>query len=287
MDKKRGAYLIIIILLLVGIGCVVLYKMKKQPHEENKDNNGNIIEPEKNNESNTKEESTSYDEEITARHVDNIDGFEVYSYTKSLNGKDASIKISFNTKNGKENVNGEETDRPYVIYQIYLNDYLVNGASGNYYFDSGSEADAFAVDIKDTDIKLIKGLEGKEYLVLAFNTPNINDGTFKQNIFIINEFSRLIGTLTNDKFILMHKLDGTGDEKFLNNNEYNYYVISDNKINYLVSNTKYEDNLTSVNYTEYELTIKNHKITSSKKNNYVASDFEDGDAISSFVLKEY
>ena len=241
-----------------------------------------------NNEENNIEENTEtgeYEEEIIAKKATNIDGFEILEFNKNLNGKDFKIKIAFDSKNETETINGEVYDKQVVLYQIYLNDYLVENASGKYNFDSGSEADAYAIDIKDSDIKILKGQDNKEYLVIVAKCPNITDGIDKHYVYIINEFARLIGILTLDRNVLMHKLDGSNSDNFLISNEYHYYVILNDKILYL-NTTAIDSSATNIGYDSYELTIKYHKITNVKKTQLTGSDYED-DGFGSVTLKTY
>lgn len=285
MDNRRGIYIIIILLLIIGIS-VVLYSRKDKTIKEN------VSFDEVKNEKVEKIESDTgvdkrYYEEITAKHVDKVEGSKVYDFTKQLNGKNFNIKISFNTKSEVENIDGEEMERQVVLYQIYLNNYLVSNASDIYYFDSGEENENYIPLITDNNIKVIKGEDNKDYLLVSIFTPNFDNENNENNIFIINEFSRLIGVLNIDEFVKMHKLEGEGSDKYITDNDYTYYVVTDDKLYYLVSESEFNNEALKCDYTEHILTINHNKIITNGSVSYVGSEFDDHQSFSSVTLKEF
>lgn len=277
MDDKNVSLKIIIILLLLLIVAYLYFGFIKK--------DDNVIQANDNNDS-YEVIDDEYSEEIIAEMVNDINGFEVVKFNKILNDKDVVITISYNTKLEEEIVDGEKEERYAVIYQIYLNNYLVKNASDKYYYDSGSEADAFAEEIKEKEITTIRGLDNKEYLVINLHNPDVFSGDGGRDIYIINEFARLLGKIKTNDNPIMHKLDGEGSSKYFDIEKYLYYYIDKDRIYYLDSDDKKNyDN--KYNYTEYELTIKNNKINTSKNVILVGSDFEGAEGYGSAKLTIY
>ncbi len=280
MDDKNAKYKVFIIILLILLAASLYFgfiyngpsPFKKLKPTENTPST--VVEDdndlENKNEEIPQEKPVTNDTEkdkITAKYVEEIDGLEVTQFKRTINSKEVNIDISFNTT--KTVVNG--TEKEAVIYQIHLNHYLVDKANDTYYFDSGSEADAFAEEIKEEEVFVIKGEDNKEYLVLDIHNPNVFDGNGGRDIYVINDKANLVAKIKTDDHYA-HELKGPNAIRYKTKNNYVFYAFENNKIYYLTATSK--DNK-KCNYLEFELSINNNKALTNKLSTYVGSDYED------------
>ena len=250
MEKKENTvfYKVLIIILLVALCVSVYFGFIKKDNISNNNQN----------ESNSNSNLTTQDNKL---EVEEITGFKVKELTVSINGKNSKFTISYNKT---KKVDSEGNNNDAMEYQMYLNNVKVNGATGFYAVDVENGMGDYVEDVDSSILNVVKGSDGKDYLVVVFHNPNVYAGDGSKELYVIDDNSKLLAHIGEDDSTQIGNLTGTGSEKYKDssNNYYKYNVASD-RVYYLVAEES-ESERSECDFTEYYLTINNGKAVNNK-----------------------
>ena len=186
----------------------------------------------------------------------------------SYNGKNHKITI----KNYTSNLEYQNAMHYYIDFNI-LFDGKVVGESILIYHSTLEDGETFVPSnytftLKDSNIKYVKGLDNKNYLIIVLDNDVVNyypNENIIGNSILIFDDTDLIGLYHAGVPDNIVSLTGDDANTFKVNNKYKFYNIGTNKIKALYYDNMEESTTFSLN--EYEITINNSEFNVKKLNN--------------------
>ncbi len=157
---ERFLYLIIIVVLLGFLSAVGTYIALQSKNNNVKNNNHS-----ENNKTPDKDNSTKLEDSIKFVSTKTNNDEVIKSFKIVLNGKESNINVKFI----KEKFEGEQFIRAsFKEKEIYA-------ISNNYYEDSEQfQVNKVAQDFDESKFRIIRGIEGKNYLIVLANVNTSN-----------------------------------------------------------------------------------------------------------------
>ena len=225
-------------------------------------------------------EETTEDEEddlsnIVIKEENDID--VINSKTVTINEKEHTFKIRI-ASNLLENKNEYET-----IVLLTYDDKPIDKALINYEIPSEEAKDSVISDIEksgdDIDIRIMLGLDEKEYFVYRLNNSSNENSIDVYKIF--NDEGTLLAKISADFYSHLNLTFGNNTNAYLNEEDkttYNYFAFEREKIRYLtLSDKKNCNNILESDFKEMFITIRNNNVILSESTRYHGKEFEGND----------
>lgn len=225
------------------------------------------------------EETTEDDEDdlsnIVIKEENDID--VINSKTVTINEKEHTFKIRI-ASNLLENKNEYET-----IVLLTYDDKPIDKALINYEIPSEEAKDNVISDIEksgdDIDIRIMLGLDEKEYFVYRLNNSSNENSIDVYKIF--NDEGTLLAKISADFYSHLNLTFGNNTNAYLNEEDkttYNYFAFEREKIRYLtLSDKKNCNNILESDFKEMFITIRNNNVILSESTRYHGKEFEGND----------
>ena len=185
------------------------------------------------------------------------------SIVKTINNEDCKFTIRIYKQYDK------------LLYELYENDNLITNS--NETFDIGDENSQIEelLNSFENNSHIINTNEN-DYIVFTIHENGSNNYSYDK-LFIIFNY-KLLGKLSFDLSSTIGSLEGESkDLYYISDNNYSYYLIENDKIRYLKSDTC--DNLIEldkINYIENILLIVDDEISIEKRSTHTAGNFSGG-----------
>ena len=200
----------------------------------------------------------------------------INSKTVTINGKEHTFKIRI-ASNLLENKNEYET-----IVLLTYDDKPIDKALINYEIPSEEAKDNVISDIEksgdDIDIRIMLGLDEKEYFVYRLNNSSYENSIDVYKIF--NDEGTLLAKISADFYSHLNLTFGNNTNAYLNEDKttYNYFAFEREKIRYLSLSDKNNcNNILESDFKEMFITIRNNNVILSESTRYHGKEFEGND----------
>ena len=182
----------------------------------------------------------------------------------NINGKEHTIKMELKKQLNREVTNrkGEKVNSNIIEYRLYIDNKEINGAYGYYLTDE--YLTDHTIKLEDSNIKITKGIDNKEYAAIKVHLPNDSSGS--DEISIINDSGDLLATLKYDLSVNIGSLKGKDSNSYKTDNanalvaknsgRYSLYTITNQFIKFIrpiEEGSKYSE------YEEKAIVIQNNK----------------------------